>query len=227
MRCVWLGISIGWAGAAEAAPWVRDEGGWYARALVAQDTLEGETGWRRDAYGEYGLSPRWTLTAKAETIQFPDAASFDRDSYRLTLRRSLIERGGWVAGAEGGFVHGSTVSGIVGCEGSGLEGRAGLGYSGTRRGRNFHAFADVALIGHQDGCRRQRAEIGFGSDLTDRIFTGQQIWFETGNETASSVKTETQLGIHFDTFDLAIGYRDEIGGRFRESAVLIALVARR
>lgn len=79
----------------------------------------------------------------------------------------------------------------------------------------------------EDGCERTRIETGYGQDLTERIFIGQQLWYEEGNQSACSVKTETQCGVHFQKFDLSFGYRQEIGGVFEESAVLVALVARR
>lgn len=69
--------------------------------------------------------------------------------------------------------------------------------------------------------------MGLGQDMTRHIFIGQQLWYEDGNRTGRSVKTETQLGVHLGPVDLSLGYRDEIGGAFEESAILIAVVARR
>ncbi len=163
---------------------MRDHGGWYARTLVSAETLDGAEGWRGDAYGEYGLSPRWTLTAKAEAITFPSDTAFDRQAYRVTLRRQLFARKGWAAGVEAGAVYGSTATGITGCGGPGAEMRAGLGYSGARKGNDCHAFADVALIAQEGDGRRARAEIGSGADLGHNVFTGQQIWLEDGNQSA-------------------------------------------
>ncbi|MBI1254007.1 MAG: hypothetical protein GC196_06640 [Hyphomonas sp.] len=53
------------ASAASAAPWVRDEAGWYGRALLAHDTLGNANGWRSDLYAEYGLTKDWTVTGKS------------------------------------------------------------------------------------------------------------------------------------------------------------------
>lgn len=222
-----LTAAVGGAGVAEAAPWVREEGGWYARALGAQDRLEGAVGWRADFYGEYGLTPKVTVTAKNEAVMYPGAAEFDQDFWRLTFRRELASRGGWTAGAEAGAVYGSTVTSVFGCNGFGYEARAGAGWSGMMSGRALYGFADVAQIVQEDGCRRTRIETGYGQDLTERIFIGQQLWYEEGNQSARSIKTETQLGVHFGPVDLSLGYRQEIGGVFEESAVLVALVARR
>ena len=53
------------ASAASAAPWVRDGGGWYGRAMVAHDTFGDAKGWRGDLYAEYGLTKDRKLTAKS------------------------------------------------------------------------------------------------------------------------------------------------------------------
>lgn len=69
--------------------------------------------------------------------------------------------------------------------------------------------------------------MGLVQDMTKHIFIGQQLWYENGDRTGRSVKTETQLGVHLGRVDVSLGYRDEIGGAFEESAILIAVVARR
>lgn len=216
------------AGAASAAPWVREEGGWYGRALIANDTLDGAEGWRGDAYAEYGLTGDWTVTAKTETVTYTDFEEFDRDAFRLTLRRKLLERGNWTLGAEAGPIYGSTATGFAGCDGYGFEARGGAGYSGAHKsGQRFYAFADAAYIRQENGCERMRAEFGYGSDLTDRVFVTQQLWIEEGNKSADSIKLENQIGVHFGPLDVSLGYREEYGGQFEERAILVALVARR
>ncbi|MBA3067368.1 MAG: hypothetical protein FP825_02670 [Hyphomonas sp.] len=214
------------AGTASAAPWVRDDDGWYARALIAHDTLGDAEGWRADAYGEYGLTGDWTLTAKAESVTYPGYETFDREAYRITLRRKLLARGHWALGAEAGPVYGSTSTGFTDCSGLGFEARAGLGYSNARQGRPYYLFADAAYIQQDNGCERARVEIGYGSDLSRHIFLTQQVWLEDGNQTADSIKIENQIGVHFDLVDVSLGYREELGGQFDEHAVLVALVAR-
>ncbi|MFN7054194.1 hypothetical protein [Hyphomonas sp.] len=217
------------AGPAAAAPWVREEGGWYSRALVAHDRLDGASGWRTDLYGEYGLTPKLTVTAKSERVTFEGAAEFNRDSYRLTLRRELFAHRGWVGGIEAGAVHGSTVTGADrACDGAGFETRLGTGWSGvSKEGRARYAFADIARIEQQGGCTRNRIEFGYGTDLAERIFLTEQLWLEDGTRSARSVKAETQLGVRFSEFDVSLGYRQEYGGLFSERAVLVAVVARR
>lgn len=220
------------AGTAEAAPWVREEGGWYARALGARDSLNGVEGWRADFYGEYGVTSKTTLTLKNEAVIYPDAPAFDQDQWRLTARRTLGSYKGWTAGAELGALHGATLNGTTGrgvfiCEGTGFEARLGGGWSGYYRAQSLYVFADAAHLSQGDRCNRTRIEAGYGQDLTDRVFIGQQFWFEEGEVTGRSVKTETQLGVHFGHVDVSLGYREEIGGAFNENAVLIAIVARR
>ena len=96
-----------------------------------------------------------------------------------------------------------------------------------KTGRKFYAVADAAYIRQEDGCERVRAEIGYVSDLTERVFLAQQLWVEEGNQSASSIKIENQLGVHFDKVDVSLGYSEELGGQFDEHAVLIAVLARR
>lgn len=220
------------AGMAEAAPWVRDEGGWYARALGAHDSLNGVDGWRLDLYGEYGVTEKITITLKNEAVAYPDASAFDRDFWRLTARRTLGSYKGWTAGAELGAFGGTTLNassgaGLFFCDGTGFEGRLGGGWSGHVQVRPLYVFADVAHLAQGDGCGRTRIELGYGQDLTRHIFLGQQLWFEEGDFSGRSVKTESQIGVHLGRVDVSIGYREEIGGTFNENAVLIALVARR
>jgi hypothetical protein len=110
------------------------------------------------------------------------------------------------AGAGSGPICGSTVTGLYGCEGFGFETRRGLGYSGAdKTGRKFYAFADAAYFREEDGCERVRAETGYGSDLSERVFLTQQLWFEEGNQSASFIKIENQLGVHFDKVDVSVG----------------------
>jgi hypothetical protein len=220
------------SGVAEAAPWVREDGGWYARMLGAHDTLNGADGWRLDLYGEYGVTDKITVTLKNEAVTYPDFRAFDRESWRLTARRTLGSYKGWTAGAELGAFHGDTLntssaSGLFFCNGTGFEARAGGGWSGVYRERALYAFADVAHLAQGDDCDRTRIEMGYGQDMTRHLFIGQQLWYEEGDRTGRSVKTETQLGVHFGPVDVSLGYRDEIGGAFEENAILIAVVARR
>jgi hypothetical protein len=147
---------------------------------------------------------------------------------RLTLRRKLFTHKNWTAGAEVCPIYGSAVTGLSGCEGFGFETRGGLGYCGANKtGRKFYAFADAAYIRRDDGSERVRAEFGYGSDLTERLFLTQQPWLEEGNQSATSIKIENQLGVHFDKVDVSPGYREGLGGQFDEHAVLISVVARR
>ncbi|MEH6694447.1 MAG: hypothetical protein V7675_05355 [Hyphomonas sp.] len=215
-------------GPAEAGPWARDEGGFYLRGLVSSETLEGLDGFRGDVYGEYGLTDRWTLTGKSEAVAYEDSiGNIDRQSYRLTARRQLWSRKGFTFGMEGGPVYGSAIAGTYGCDEWGAEARLSSGYSGVRRNLGYYLFADIAAISHQDGCLRERAEFGYGADISDRIFVTQQVWLERSNDSADSNKYESQIGYHLGHFDVAVGYREEFGGAYEESAWLLALTTRR
>lgn len=181
----------------------------YRRARVAQDRLDGAEGCRTDLYGEYGLTPTLSVTAKSERVSFRGGADFNREWCRLTLRRELFSRGGWVAGA-------------------GLETRLGAGWSGvSERGLGRHAFADIARIVQQDGCERSRIEIGHGQDITECILISQQFWLEDGDRSVRSLKADAQLGVRVSGKEVSLGCREELGGLYKERAVLAAVVSRR
>jgi len=211
---------------AHAGPWAQTQGGWYARAVYTKETLDGADGQRGDLYGEYGLFPEWTLTAKVETVAYDDTGAFDRDSYRASIRHQFWAHKGWAAGVEAGPVYGSTITSLIGCEALGFEGRVSAGYSGHRKEKPFYTFLDAAYIQHEDGCHRQRIEVGYGADIGANLFISQQLWVERGNQSASSDKYESQIGYHFPLFDLSVGYREEFGSDFDEEAILLALTVR-
>ncbi|KJS35071.1 MAG: hypothetical protein VR74_18135 [Hyphomonas sp. BRH_c22] len=213
---------------AEAGPWARDAGGFYVRGLVSAETLGGLDGMRADTYGEYGLTDRLTLTGKTEAVFYEDSiGAIDRQSYRVSLRRQLWSRKGFTFGAEAGAVYGNAIAGTFGCDEWGGEARVSGGYSGVRKSLGFYLFSDVALISHQDGCLRRRAEFGYGADVSDPIFVTQQVWLERSNDSADLNKFESQVGYHFGHFDVSVGYREEFGGIYEENAYLIALATRR
>jgi hypothetical protein len=208
---MWL-VALGAAfacGPAEAGPWARDTGGYYLRGLVSTETLDGLRGTRADAYGERGLTDRWTLTGKTEAVAYEDSiGDIDRQSYRLTLRRQLWARKGFVIGAEGGAVYGNAIAGTFGCDEWGGEARLSGGYSGACKSLGFYLFSDFAMISHQDGCVLHRAEFAYGADISDPIFVTQPVWLERRNDSADSNKFESQVGYHFGHVDVSVGYRE-------------------
>lgn len=210
-----------------AAPWAQEEGDWYARALITQEELNGADANRVELYGEYGLAGRWTVTAKSEAVAYRDAPEFDRETWRVTMRHEFVSSGRWAMAVEAGAVHGSVVAGVFDCRDWGFEARLSGGYSGQRKGRPYYLFADLATIQHEDGCRRDKAELGYGADIGEGLFVTQQLWIERGNQTADSVKYETQIGYHFPWADVSAGYREELGNEFEEQAFLLALTLRR
>jgi hypothetical protein len=230
MKGLWL-VALGAAyacGPAGAGPWTRDEGGFYLRGLVSTETLDGLGGTRADAYGEYGLTDRWTLTGKTEAVFYEDSiGEIDRQSYRVSLRRQLWAHKGFAFGAEAAAVYGSAIAGTFGCDEWGGEARLSGGYSGVRKSLGFYLFSDVAMISHQDGCVRRRAEFGYGADISDWIFVTQQVWLERSNDSADSNKFESQVGYHLGHLDISVGYREEFGGAYEENAYLVALTTRR
>lgn len=220
--CLSTGLIV--TGVAEAAPWTNEDGGYYARLAFSTEDISGLSAVRLDLYGEYGLRDNLTLTAKSEAVSYSNASDFDSQMLRLTLRQKLYDNKGWVAAIEGGPVLGSTISGKIGCDTIGAEARISGGISGRRGKRDFYAFSDVAAIAHDDGCRRTRAEFGYGVEVVPDWWLGQQVWLEQGNMSATSQKFEISLARRFDAFDVSLGYREEFGGRFEEKGLVIAFI---
>lgn len=228
MRGFW-GIACGGlclAAPAWAGPWAQEQGNWYLQAAVTQEELEDMDGNRVELYGEYGVADGWLVTAKSEAVTYDSDYDLDKEAARLSVRRQLLSHKGWAVGAEGGLVYGSSVAGVFGCDAWGAEARLSGGLSGVRGARSFYTFADAAVIRHEDGCTRYRAEIGYGVDVWKNVFLSQQLWIERGNDTADSNKYETKLGYHFPWVDLALGYRQEFAGEYDEQAILLAMTVK-
>jgi len=210
---------------ASAAPWIQDENALYTRIALASEEVEGLQALRGDIYGEYGLSANWTMTGKIEAIAYRDASDFNAQGWRATVRRKLFQRGNLVGAIEFGALQGAAIGGANGCETLGAEIRGGMAWSGQWRKIDSFAFAEVAGRLHND-CRRERYEFGFGQRATKNIWVISQAWIERGNRNAKSDKLQTELLWRGALLDTSIGYRQETGGRFKESSVFIALAKR-
>ncbi len=173
-----------------------------------------------------GRPQNWTLTAKAEGVRYDGADYLDGDQYRLSVRRGLWSSKGWQIGAELGALHNTAQSSFAGCGGTGGEARIAGGITGVLNNQAYYAFADLGVVAFDTGCTRPRAEIGYGLDLTSRYFIGQQFWIERGNQGDPSNKYETMIGMHFERFDLALGYRDTFSTPYEEEAFVVTLVKR-
>jgi len=228
MRGLWLGGLAAWtgAGAAEAGPWLREPGEFYTRVSVAAEEVDGLEARRYDFYGEFGLNERWTVTAKAEHVDFVDARDFNRDGFRATVRRDLWRRDTALVSVEVGAVYGAAIGGVRGCDRVGGEARLTGGASGRWDGALWFGFADLATRIHAEGCWRDRLEIGAGREITRDLYITNQIWIERGNEESRSDKFEAGLLYRHALADFGLAYREEFSGRFDESSVVVSLARR-
>ena len=211
---------------AEAGPWVQPDGEGYGRFALSAERVEGLDAYRYDGYAEYGLTSKWTLTAKAEAIEFADASDFNAEGARLSLRRSLWQNDTLRVAAEVGAVHGAAIGGVRGCNRLGGEARISAGASGRWDGKDWFMFADVATRLHGEGCWRDRIEIGAGREISHNLFFTNQIWLERGSESSRSDKIETGFLYRMDQLDLSVAYRQEISGRFEEDGIVLAIARR-
>lgn len=215
---------------AEAAPWGQPDKAAYTRAALNRTEVEGLQGWRTDLYAEYGLSDRWTVTAKYERVTFDDFSQFEAGGWRTTVRRSFALSDAWVASAEAGILEGEAIGGASGCQSTGGEARAGLAHSFSRKSEDRQRygfwFAEAAVRAHADGCQRYRLEAGYGREVARNIWLVNQLWLDQGSENARSLKHQFEYVLRRGAYDFSAGSLIELGGEFEEAG-LFASVARR
>ena len=211
---------------ASASPWVRQESELYTRLAVSNHTVEGLDGVRYDSYAEYGLAGDWTVTLKYERLDFSRYSEYDRDGWRVTARRGYDLGNGLVAALEGGALSGDAIGGAAGCEALGAEARAAIGQSariGGKAGLDVFWFAEAAVRQHEDGCTRQRLELGFGQQIQKDVWVVTQAWLDEGDRNAASRKVQLEYLWKGSQFDISAGTVVEFGGEFEESALFVSL----
>ncbi|MEM7328804.1 MAG: hypothetical protein AAF437_08705 [Pseudomonadota bacterium] len=207
---------------AAAAPWVQEDDGLYTRVSIAQEDVEDLSGWRADAYAEYGLTSRLTVTGNIERVEYDNGADFNTDGWRSTLRYAVIEHGPVVVSLEAGLLQGAAIGGRNGCDRLGTEVRAGLAWSGEWQKRSTYVFGEAAGRFHGD-CQRERFAFGLGQRTSENVWSVTQVWLERGDTNAASDKFQTELLWRTETADFSFGYRKENGGRFEEESIFLAL----
>ena len=224
----WAAIILlpAWALPALASPWARGDGELYSRVAISRHDVEGINGTRYGLYSEYGLSDEWTVTLKYERMNFDRFSEFSSDGWRASARRGYALGGGLVVSLEAGALRGEAIGGAAGCQSIGAEARAGIGQS-TRIGGKWKAdifwFAEGALRAHDDGCNRQRLEIGYGQRAFQNVWLISQAWFDEGDRNASSSKYQAEYLWRTPAFDVSAGTMFEFGGEFEESAIFLAV----
>ena len=231
LTCILAGILLpAFCLPAEAGPWGQPDKAAYGRFAVNRTEVEGLPGLRTDLYGEYGLSDRWTLTAKYERVTFDEFSEFTASGWRTTLRRSFSLPDAWTASLEAGVLEGEAIGGAAGCQSTGAEARSGIGRSFARgegaKRRNGFWFAEAAIRAHSDGCQRYRLEAGYGREVTRNIWLVYQFWLDQGSENARSLKYQFEYVWRRNAFDISAGSLVELGGEFQEAGLFLALARR-
>ena len=215
-------------GSASAGPWGQGAGNTYAEIAVLGQRIDGIGAARGELYAEYGLTDKWTLIGQLEGVTFPALQGQDQYAFRATARRQFWQKGRFSAAFEGGLVGGEAIGGTIGgCDSVGGEARISLGATGRtkRNERAWFAFVDGAIREHGN-CRRQRIEAGFGREIRPKWWTVNKVYLETGTDNARSIKLDSKISRQFGRNELGLGYRQEVGGRFREIGVVVSLVRR-
>ena len=209
-----------------AAPWVQSKGEAYLSLTTAFEDHSGFTATRIDAYGEYGLSDKWTLTAKYEQVDFSDTNIFDRSGARLTARRSLFRTGNWVSAVEAGVLEGEAIGGLGGCEETGIEASLGGGWSGEMVRGPYYIGATLGHRAHDSGCSRNRLEVIAGFENLERnLHYTLQLWSERGDG-ADSDKIDMRVSRRIGRAEIGVGLREEMSGNFEETAAVVSLALR-
>lgn len=217
-----FGLCILAAPYCHAAPWVRAAEANYAHAAIAHEDVLGTTAWRTSLYAEHGLTADITLTAKVELVSYPAVQQYDEQGWRVTIRRRLFQSGGFTGSFEAGLLQGGALESRLACRTLGGEVKTGLAWSGEWRKQQTFLFAELSGRQHSD-CSRARLELGFGQKISDRFWIVSQLWSERGNRDEQSDKIQTELVWRRKRSDISLGIREEIGGRFQEQAVFLAV----
>ncbi|MEL7481330.1 MAG: hypothetical protein AAGJ29_07200 [Pseudomonadota bacterium] len=222
-----VGWALAFAETAEAGPWTRPSGEGYAQFAVLGQRIDGVDAVRVETYGEVGVTPKWLLTGQIEGLVFPDLDGMNQIAYRATARRQVWQRRRVLAAVEGGVVGGEAIGGTQnGCDEPGVEARVSFGGGGrTPAGRDWFFFTDAAIREHFN-CRRQRLEFGYGQEVARNWFVTNKVFLETGTGDAQSAKLETVVSRRFGRNDLGLGVRQEFGGQFSETGIILSLERR-
>tara|TARA_B100001179_G_scaffold224617_1_gene203549 strand:+ start:367 stop:1029 length:663 start_codon:yes stop_codon:yes gene_type:complete len=210
---------------AHAGGWVQAKGEAYLRLAAAYEDHEGFYARRTDAYGEWGVTPDWTVSGKIETVDFSTSNVFDSTGYRITARRRLWTPGQWSFTGEAGFLEGAAIGGFRGCENFGGEWNFGVGRSGQLKSGTYFAAATLGQRAHSGNCQTNRAEAVIGLVRPSGWTTTFQYWAEEG-DAGRSEKVEFMTSVRLGKIELGSATRTEISGEFEETAFVLSLALR-
>ena len=206
-------------GKAFAGAWTQAKGDGYRATSVSRERGDFGESWRHESYLEYGLTPRYTLSGKLETLWRLDAQFSDRTTGELSIRRQLYRTENSVVSIQAGALLGEALEGDT-CEGEGGEVRLSYGRNLNLSGKA--AYVVVAAAHRKRGtCDRNKVDFAVGVDLSENWNVQVKAFGETGG--GDSLKLETMLSQKIRESYLGIGVREEVGGQFNETGVFVSL----
>ena len=205
--------------------WVQPEGALFARTSLALEDHGPFSARRADAYLEYGVTDTWTVSGKFESVNFDASNAFDSDGVRVALRRSLWRSDFWSSAISLGYVEGAAIGGFRGCESRGGEIAFGAGQSGTLGEDTYFIGLTLGHRNHEDNCQTNRLEFVMGVSDDDGFNYTTQYWSERGDN-GNSDKIEFMVSRNFQSIELGVAARREIGGEFEEQALVFSLAYR-
>lgn len=210
--------------AARAAIWSEGEGQLYVRAVFSNQSLNGVQANRSEIYTEYGLGAEWTLIGKAARLEFEDIPSqrLNGKGWALSLQRSIDLPAGFITSGHLGLIEGKA---LTSTRGIAVTGGLGAGWSGKLRGRATFLTVSAEHRFHRDHIRSVYM-VGQGGHLIGDIWTLNTLFYESGGSLSTSFKTQSELVWHRHNMELALGFREELGGAFQQSELYIAMSVR-
>lgn len=204
---------------ANAGAWTQPKGEGYRATMLARERGDFGESWRHESYLEYGLTPKYTISGKLETLWRMDKQFSDRTAGELSLRRQIHRTDTSVISVQLGALLGEALEGDV-CEGEGGEVRLSYGRNislGTKAG-----YVVVEAAHRRRGaCDRNKVDLAFGVDLSEKWNFQAKAFAETGG--GDSLKLDAMISRKMRESYLGIGVREEVGGNFNETSLIMSV----
>lgn len=204
---------------------MQSDGGIYSRISLAAEDHNGFSAERLDAYGEWGITADWTLSAKYETVDFSTSNVFDSEGWRVAARRRIWANEKWSSTGEIAILEGAAIGGFRGCDAMGGEISLGVGRTFKLGRYEGYSGLNVGRREHDGGCYHDRLEAIISLQPQPNVYWTAQLWSERGEDDRSD-KIDLTRSFVFGQFEFGLGVRQEVSGEFDETAAVLSLAFR-
>lgn len=204
---------------ASAGAWTDPPGKGKVISSVSSDRSEFGDGVSSSTLLEIGIAGGWGAALKYETqTRDSDFGPMSREASQLSLQKSFSFADRGVFAVRASALGGDAMEGPL-CSGVGAEVRLAVGVSQAIPTGQVYADIDAGFRTRGDGCERFVGQAVLGVDLGLGFRAMAKTYAEKGDG-ALSIKAEAMLLFDAGDFDIGVGYREEVSGRFEESAVV-------